>query len=225
MSKNSELKGLRGESSQSNSSKSLLNTINTGFDDDSVQEPVNVESDIKYKTKSSKHPNSILENINTGFDKPTEVKPIEKPELVIKDHTIKTCNGQCKGEIIVNENIIPNVPTIVIQNKCDEDSVINNINTGFGSENTITIECKKPKFKTHLCKESYLGEFESEHEKNLVRTNIQVYSKDETNLLIEKSTKNLVTKEVVKEMVKDLDYTTSRSNFKVNYEVPDNLFK
>jgi hypothetical protein len=41
-----------------------------------------------------------------------------------------------------------------------------------------------PTFKTHLYKENHLGEFKSETEKELVRNNLDVYSKKEVNKLI-----------------------------------------
>ena len=87
-------------------------------------------------------------------------------------------------------------------------------------------ECKKkPKFKTHLCKESYLGEFKSEFEKNIARTNLGVYSKEETVAVINRNVSNFITKKEIEEIVKDLDYTTSRSKSQVNYIIPENLFK
>jgi transposase-like protein len=39
------------------------------------------------------------------------------------------------------------------------------VDSGYGFENKIVVECEKPKFKTHLCKENYLGEFKTEFEK------------------------------------------------------------
>ena len=71
------------------------------------------------------------------------------------------------------------------------------MDSGFGSENTITVECKRPVYKTHLCKEEYLGEFKSDFEKNLARTNLDVYSKSETHVLIEKSVSDFVSKEEI----------------------------
>jgi hypothetical protein len=63
----------------------------------------------------------------------------------------------------------------------NNDSIIEHIETGFGDCNTITKECPKPEYKTHLFKENYLGEFKSETEKALVRNNLGVYSKKETD--------------------------------------------
>ena len=225
MSKNSELYGLEGKSLQSNSSKSLLDTINTGFDN-SYQD-VTIISKPELQIENSNREDSMLDTLNTGFGEYNKVI-VERPkvEIDIEDYTIKICNNDCnKEDIKVTENL---VPTMVIKNHCvkREDSIIDELDTGFGAEQTITTTCKKkPEFKTHLCKESYLGEFKSETDKNLARTNLGVYSKEETNFVIKNSISNLITKKEIEEIVKDLDYTTSRLKSHAYYKIPENLFK
>ncbi len=223
MSKNSEIKGLGSVSPQSNSSKSLLDTINTGFNNIIIQEDSDIILNLTLQHQHTKNPDSILDNLNTGFDEIEIPEPDFVPELKDDDYTIHICNN-CEGEVIVNENIIPNIPIVVNKNNPNEDSVLNSMDSGFGSEQTITTECKRPVYKTHLCKEEYLGEFKSEYEKNLVRTNLDVYSKSETHILIENIKSNIVTKNEIEEIVKDLDYTTSRLNSHASYTIPDNLF-
>lgn len=225
MSKNSERLKLGSESPQFNSSKSLLDTINTGFDNSYQDTTIIPEPQLKIENSSRE--DSMLDTLNTGFGEYNKVI-VERPkvEINIEDYTIKICNDDCnKEEVKVTENL---VPTVVIKNHCikREDSIINDLDTGFGPEQTIITECKKkPEFKTHLCKESYLGEFKSEFEKNLARTNLGVYSKKETVAIINRNVSNFITKKEIEEIVKDLDYTTSRSKSQVNYIIPENLFK
>lgn len=224
MNKTLELKGLEGTSLQSDSSKSLIGTINTGFDN-SYQEQ-NIIKEPNLNVQHSNREDSMMDTLNTGFgeyNKATIEKP--KPNINLEKNTIKICNKDCNSEhVIINENL---VPTITIKNECTprEDSIINDLDTGFGLDQTIVTECKKPTFKTHLCKELYLGEFNSETEKNLARSNLNVYSKEETHLVIQKEVSNFVTTNELEDIVKNLDYTSSRSKSQVNYEIPDNLFK
>lgn len=218
MNKHSELIGSGG--SRPNFSKSLLDTINTGFDNTVHDNEIISNITLQVKPQVDKPKDSILDTLETGFgdyNKVTVEKP--KPELIVDDNTIHICNGDCKQDIIINENIVPNVPTIVIKNECDKDSILNSMESGFGAENTIVTKCKKPIYKTHLCKESYLGEFKSETEKQLARQNLGVYSKEETHLLLE----GVITNEL-ENLVKDLDYTTSRLKSYANYQIPNNLF-
>lgn len=216
--------GLENDFLQSNSSKSLLDTINTGFDNS--YHDTTIVSKPELKIEQSLREDSILDTLQTGFGDYNKIIVETKPEIKIEDSTIKICNGDCqKEDIIINENI---VPTVILKSECNkrEDSIIDDLKTGFGSEQTINVECKKkPKFKTHLCKESYLGEFESETEKTLARTNLDVYSKKETHLMLSDTVSNLITKNEIEEIVKDLNYTTSRSKSYANYIIPDNLFK
>lgn len=67
------------------------------------------------------------------------------------------------------------------------------IDSGFGCDNKLTINCPKPQLHTHLCKENYLGEFKEESEKALARDNLGVYSKDEVSKVLEDAVANLDT--------------------------------
>lgn len=58
------------------------------------------------------------------------------------------------------------------------------IDSGFGCDDKLTINCPKPELHTHLCKENYLGEFKEESEKALARDNLGVYSKDEVSKVL-----------------------------------------
>ena len=120
-----------------------------------------------------------------------------------------------------NHFIIPECP--------QEDSMMDTIKPGFGIENILRRECKKPKYKQHLCKENYLSEFEAETEKQLARTNLGIYSKQETDSLLEKlieaHSQDFVTHSQVEKMIADLDFVDSNLKAVSNYEIPETLFK
>lgn len=107
------------------------------------------------------------------------------------------------------------------------DSIIESVDTGFGCDNQIVIDCPKPKYKTHLCKENYLGEFKTEFEKALARTNLGVYSKEEIDKIVGQIVEdnNFVTKEEVQNIVANLDFVNSTLKSHVDYQIPNDLFK
>lgn len=117
-----------------------------------------------------------------------------------------------------------------IQRTCtNKDSILNSVNTGFGTDNKLVIECQKPTYKSHLFKENYLGEFATKLEKQKARDNLDVYSKEEisnivSHIIVGEIT-NLVTKEVLQQELDNLDFTDSIHKSYVNYEIPNNLFK
>lgn len=107
-------------------------------------------------------------------------------------------------------------------------SIIDTVDTGFGCSNQVVIDHPKPKYKSHLCKENYLGEFKQETEKKLARNNLGVYSKEEIdlivgNIIIENG--GFVTKSQVQKMINDADFVNSTLRSYANYQIPDNLFK
>ena len=110
-----------------------------------------------------------------------------------------------------------------------EDSAMDTVDTGFGDENILRKECKKPKYKQHLCKDNYLGEFEAATEKQLARFNLGVYSKEEVDNLIEdivhNSDNQYATKTEVEQMLAELDFVDSSLKSTANYEIPETLFK
>lgn len=141
------------------------------------------------------------ENIDTGFNLP--------PENPVKD-------------IVINTIVIPQKDI----NCKNPDSIIENIDTGFGCINKLVKEL--PKFKTHLCKENYLGEFESETEKTLARNNLEVYSKNEIDKVISQiieSNKNFTTKKEVESMIAEIDVVNSTVKSYADYQIPNNLFQ
>lgn len=107
------------------------------------------------------------------------------------------------------------------------DSIIESVDTGFGCDNQIVIDCPKPKYKTHLCKENYLGEFKTEFEKALARTNLGVYSKEEIDKIVGQIVEdnNFATKEEVQNIVANLDFVNSTLKSHVDYQIPNDLFK
>lgn len=165
---------------------------------------------------------SLLNTLNLGY----QIKPdVEKPEnnILFKE----------KGSLITtmdtgfehDDKPVQPKPIISCDSHKNPDSIISNVDTGFGCNNILNIECPKPKYKTHLCKENYLNEFKSEQEKTLVRYNIGVYSKKEVDNLVIESLTSFITKEEVQVIVDNLDYVKSTLKSQVDYQIPDKLFK
>ncbi len=131
-----------------------------------------------------------------------------------------------------NDKPVPPPPDINIScdpsNPKNPDSVLESVDTGFGCSNQIVIDCPKPKYKTHLCKENYLGEFKTESEKTLARTNLGIYSKEEIDKIVGKiieENNNFVTEKEVQNMIANLDFVDSTLKSYVDYQIPNNLFK
>lgn len=215
--------GLGIKNSQPLPSKSLLTTINTGFD-------------IPREEEKKERPITIIELPKQEITTPTlEIKEREVIELpkrkdlpIYQDDSIRTTieTGFIENKI---EPVIPCKKELKCKPHKNEDSVIETVDTGFDCTNTIVKECPKPKYKTHLCKENYLSEFKTESEKQLARSNLGVYSKEEINNIVanivENNTKEFVTKKEVQNMINDLDFVNSTLRSYVNYEIPDDLFK
>lgn len=143
---------------------------------------------------------SIITSVSTGFE-PTEKPPVKpKPDI------------QCR-----------------LPQEKNPDSVIESVETGFGCDNTLVKPCPKPTYKTHLCKENYLGEFKSESEKQLARNNLGVYSNKEIDKIIEDiintNDANYITRIEVQQIVADLDFVDSKLKSYADYQIPNNLFK
>ena len=190
---------LGGEKPQLLPSKSLLNTISTGFEHNDKPVPPPPANHIDFIEGDS-----VMTTISTGFEH--NDKPVPPPPEI---------NLGCK-----------------IPKKKNPDSVIGSIDTGFGCDNQIVIDCPKPKYKTHLCKENYLGEFKTESEKTLARNNLGVYSKEEIDRIVgqivennNNNNNNFITKKEVQNMIADLDFVDSTLKSYVDYQIPDNLFK
>lgn len=149
----------------------------------------------------------------------------------------KPVQKQCQIQYLESENLSTTFSTGFTHNEkpvissCPEikedDSIIDFVDTGFGTNNTITLECPKSEFKTPLFKENYLIEFGSETEKELIRFNLDVYSKKEVNNLISHIivgdvNGDFVTKDEVNVMLGD--YVSSFSQSYALYDIPNNLF-
>lgn len=110
-----------------------------------------------------------------------------------------------------------------------KDSILNTVDTGFGSINTLIMDCPNARFKTPLFKEDYLSVFMSETEKKLVRNNLGIVGKSEVVKIVEdlikKDEKSFVTIEKVEEMIEDLDFVSSELKSRADYTIPDKLFK
>lgn len=202
-------------------SKSLLTSTNLGYD------------------KEELIISNIISDDNKGF---AEQEIIERIPIIIQDNPIKlpdnsildsanTGFGQyhkIEIEYIKPEIIQPEIPEqipskVVIQTAkppFKEDSILDNVDSGYGFENKIVVECEKPKFKTHLCKENYLGEFKTEFEKQQVRKNLGI--EQEVIKIIHSS--HLVTVDKLDQKLANLDFTSSILKSYAKYDIPNNLF-
>lgn len=110
-----------------------------------------------------------------------------------------------------------------------KDSILDTVNTGFGSSNLLVKDCQVPKFKQILYKEDYLSVFTTETEKELARSNLGVVGVTEVTKLVKdlvkKDIESFITTEKVEEMIKGLDFVDSKLNSRVDYQIPDKLFK
>lgn len=110
-----------------------------------------------------------------------------------------------------------------------KDSILDTVNTGFGSSNLLVKDCRVPKFKQILYKEDYLSVFTTETEKELARNNLGVVGITEVTKLVKdlvkKDIESFITTEKVEEMIKGLDFVDSKLNSRVDYQIPDKLFK
>lgn len=130
------------------------------------------------------------------------------------------------------EEVTVVVETVQIEkhNCVNEDSIQDTVDIGFGEQNVIIKEC--PGFKIPLCKENYLGEFETPIEKALARKNLEVYSKEEIDNAISKvlsnelsDLSNFITKSEVQKIINSLSFVDSNLKAYVDCKIPDNLFK
>ena len=216
---------LGGEKPQLLPSKSLLNTIKLGYNVKPVPPPPANHIDFI-------EGDSVMTTISTGFehnDKPVPPPPANHIDFIEGDSVMTTISTGFEH----NDKPVPPPPEInlgcKIPKKKNPDSVIGSIDTGFGCDNQIVIDCPKPKYKTHLCKENYLGEFKTESEKTLARNNLGVYSKEEIDKIVgqivENNNNNFVTRKEVQNMIANLDFVDSTLKSYADYQIPNNLFK
>lgn len=172
---------------------------------------------------------SLLNTIKLGYDtKPVPPPPENHIDFIEGDSVMTTISTGFEH----NDKPVPPPPEINLSCKTPKhknpDSVIGSVDTGFGCDNQLIRECPKPKYKTHLCKENYLGEFKTESEKTLARTNLGVYSKEEIDRIVgqivENNNNNFITKKEVQNMIADLDFVDSTLKSYVDYQIPNNLF-
>lgn len=165
--------------------------------------------------------------MNENFGKGETQLGNKKPQLLPSKSLLSTIN---LGYDIKSSPVPPKIElNCDIPRKKNPDSIIEGVDTGFGCDNVLVVECKKPKYKTHLCKENYLGEFKSESEKKLVRNNLGIYSKEEIDRIISQivqdNDNNFVTKEEVQNIVENLDFVDSTLKSYADYQIPNDLFK
>lgn len=160
---------------------------------------------------------------------PQEVKQ-EKPKLEIIELT--PIKKEEPPKPLITIPIIEDKPIQPPKLNCDiqkgQDSIIDSVDTGFGCSNQVVVDCPKPKYKSHLCKENYLGEFKQESEKELARNNLGVYSKEEIDLIVGQiiiENDGFVTKSQVQKMINDADFVNSTLRSYADYQIPDSLFK
>lgn len=203
-------------------SKSLLTTINTGFNVPKQEEPDNPLPIIIIET-----PKEVIKKPPLKIQETIKIPP-KKETIIYADDSIKTTVET--GFISIGKtSLVPCGPTLKCKPQKNEDSVIESVDTGFGCDNTLVKDCPKPQYKTHLCKENYLSEFKTESEKQLARNNLGVYSKEEINdilsKIVENNNKQFVTKGEVESMIGNLDFVNSTLRSHADYEIPSDLFK
>ena len=101
---------------------------------------------------------SLLNTIKLGYDtKPVPPPPENHIDFIEGDSVMTTISTGFEH----NDKPVPPPPEINLSCKTPKhknpDSVIGSVDTGFGCDNQLIRECPKPKYKTHLCKENYLG--------------------------------------------------------------------
>lgn len=160
---------------------------------------------------------------------PQEVQK-EEPKLQIIE--LQPVQVQEPPKPLITIPIIESKPIKPPKLNCDiqkgPDSIIGSVDTGFGCSNQVVVDCPKPKYKSHLCKENYLGEFKQETEKELARNNLGVYSKEEIDLIVGNiiiENNNFVTKSQVQKMINEADFVNSTLRSYADYQIPDSLFK
>lgn len=174
---------------------------------------------------------SLLNTIKLGYNvKPVPPPPANHIDFIEGDSVMTTISTGFEH----NDKPVPPPPEInlgcKIPKKKNPDSVIGSIDTGFGCDNQIVIDCPKPKYKTHLCKENYLGEFKTESEKTLARNNLGVYSKEEIDKIVgqiveNNNNNNFITRKEVQNMIANLDFVDSTLKSYADYQIPNILFK
>lgn len=168
--------------------------------------------------------NIVVPKIEIKEETKLEIIELKKPQKQEKKQTIITIPKKQEPEPIKN----PELNKVIIDPKsCD--SIIEDVETGFGPEQIITIpDCPKKKHFTHLYKENYLGEFKEESERALARYNLGVYSKAEIDEVVSKivqENNNFVTKSQVEGMLQELDFVDSVLKSYADYQIPSDLFK
>lgn len=190
---------------------------------------------------------SILQSAITGF--PTEDKPLQENPIISINVPKKPETQEKKLEIIEikkpepkqQKTIVISIPEVSIENTIIPElikalgqskncsSILDSIDSGFGPEQTITIpNCPKPHHYTHLYKENYLSEFETEQDKKQARDNLGVYSKDYIDQLVSTIVINnnkFVTKDYLSQQLQSLDFVNSIIKSYANYKIPDSLFE
>lgn len=171
---------------------------------------------------------SLLNTIKLGYNVKSVSPPSENHIDFIEGDSVMTTISTGFEH---NDKPVPPPPEInlscKVPKKKNPDSVIGSIDTGFGCDNQIVIDCPKPKYKTHLCKENYLGEFKTESEKTLARNNLGIYSKEEIDKIVGQivENNNLITRKEVQNMIANLDFVDSTLKSYADYQIPNNLFK
>lgn len=111
--------------------------------------------------------------------------------------------------------------TTCMHNWVPQNSVLNSINTGFGPENSLSLQhgCSNSTV-LHLYKETYLSEFETEEEKARVRLNLGVPSLAEVSRRVQLEMSNYATKADVDKVVAG---TLSLQNYYTKAETDSKL--
>ena len=186
---------LGSKSPQQNSTKSLLTTINLGYDY-TEQPPKNEQEEILEE-------NSIKNLIKIGFDNDFKTYPEhdEKPVIQVETTHIHTAE----------DSIIESVET-----GFDKENTLTIPCPEFKTFITLYKENYLSEFKTENEKELARQNLDVYGKSEISKIVSDVI--DQNNL-------SFITKEEVHEMFQDLDFVNSTLRSYANYEIPNNLFK
>lgn len=193
------------------SEKSLLTTINTGFD---VLIPT--------PPKGEKKPPLVIPTQKVIPSKPEIVQGSEISMNTGYDFNIIPAPPKPKPELLTLAKVIPDPPPEpVVGPQTFPESVKESVDTGYGKDDKLHVVCTPPKRVTYLAVENYLSEFHAESEKKLARSNLGVYSIEEVNNVVAVNLSNYVTKEEFHSSQQGVDSTLKAY---ADYQIPETLF-
>lgn len=168
---------------------------------------------------------SLLTTISTGYthnDKP-----------VIPEYVSDRVPGSIKSTISTgfehdDKPVVEPPKEVIVGPESFPESVKESIDIGYDNNNQLHTICPEPQLIQYLIKQNYLSEFKEETEKQLARTNLGVYSKQEVDKIANQLVLNIagefITKNEFNYAFDQLDYVDSTLKARVAYNIPESLF-